>query len=43
MFSRQIKGNIEMAWHHVIGQRRERALSAKDLRRFGWEKCRRKA
>src|SRR5215471_9653148 len=42
MFSRQIKVNIDMTWHHVIGQRRERALSAKDLRRFGSEKCRRK-
>jgi hypothetical protein len=42
MFSHQIKVNIEMAWHHVIGHRRERALSAKDLRRFGSEKCRRK-
>ena len=43
MFSRQIKVNIDMAWHHVIGDRRERTLSAKDLRRFGSEKCRRKA
>ena len=42
MFSRQIKVNIDMTWHHVIGDRRERALSAKDLRRFGSEKCRRK-